>query len=152
MMISICIFCLLPLLCHARTPADNATNVFVDGEAVPGLPYPNYTYGFQIPIVVSVPWSEGGLTLIAFAQAYVRQKKVGGWTRLGSKRRNGDEFAREDGSEVGSEVRDGNDGWIDIVARRSTDAGARLHITSMATYCNYLLFCLLSLLVYCMLL
>jgi hypothetical protein len=30
-------------------PSTQAVNVFVNGEAVPGLPYPEYAYGFQIP-------------------------------------------------------------------------------------------------------
>ena len=87
-----------------KAPWKDAKNVFTDGEPVPGLPHPEYSYGFQIPVLLITPVDRA---VMAFAQAYVVQKMVNAsntsgmyvFTRLASG--------------------DGDDGWIDIVARRS---------------------------------
>jgi hypothetical protein len=94
-----------------KAPWRDAKDVFVDGEPVPGLSHPRFAYGFQIPILVITPERN----VLAFAQAYVVQQRPGegGGTLLG----------RLGASSVDG---DGNDGWIDIVARRglgSMDAG-----------------------------
>ena len=96
-----------------KAPWRDALDVFVDGEPVPGLPYPRYRYGFQIPVLVNTPSG----AMLAFAQAYVIERKPAAV---------GDAGADADGytySRLGASSGDGNDGWIDIVSKHSGGGG-----------------------------
>ena len=101
---------LLPALVLAypgKAPWRDAASVFADGEPVPGLPA-GFVYGFQIPILVNTHDAgrgKGG-ALLAFAQAYVLHES--NRSALGG----------------GAAAGDGNDGWIDLVLRRSVDGGS----------------------------
>lgn len=79
------------------------STIFSDGTAAPELPQ-GYTYGFQIPALQLTP----GGALLAFSQAYLRDPKG---SSVGLRQR------------ISPHLLDGNDGWIDIVVRRSTDGG-----------------------------
>ena len=75
------------------------TKVYSMGERAPGLGA-NYTYGFGTPNLIETPAG----ALVAFATAYLHGPRVdmpGKVLQLG----------------------DGNDGWADIVAKRSEDGG-----------------------------
>jgi hypothetical protein len=80
-----------------KAPWRDAKDVFADGEPVPGLPHPQFSYGFQIPVLVITPERN----VLAFAQGYVVERSSAGNTTL-----------------LGATSSDGNDGWIDLVARR----------------------------------
>jgi len=71
------------------------TGVFDNGEPTTLLPL-GYSYAFQIPTLVTTPMNN----LLAIAQGYVRQ----------------------DDAVIGRRL-DGNDGWIDLVSKRSEDGG-----------------------------
>ena len=72
---------------------------------MPGLPS-EYAYGYQIPILVITPQKN----VMAFAQAYVVQHQRDD--------ANSSSSAVRLGATSGDGSADGNDGWIDIVARR----------------------------------
>ena len=72
---------------------------------MPGLPS-DYAYGYQIPILVITPQKN----VMAFAQAYVVQHQRDD--------ANSSSSAVRLGATSGGGSADGNDGWIDIVARR----------------------------------
>ena len=71
---------------------------------MPGLPS-DYAYGYQIPILVITPQKK----VLAFAQAYVVHHQRDDANSSGVMRL---------GASSGDGSADGNDGWIDIVARR----------------------------------
>eukprot|EP01045_Picozoa_sp_COSAG04_P041898 COSAG04_NODE_12968_length_625_cov_5.262357_1_plen_81_part_10 len=73
---------------------------------MPGLPS-DYSYGYQIPILVITPQKK----VLAFAQAYVVQHQRDDANSSGS-------AVTRLGATSGDGSADGNDGWIDIVARR----------------------------------
>eukprot|EP01043_Picozoa_sp_COSAG02_P019155 COSAG02_NODE_914_length_15990_cov_9.617897_16_plen_486_part_00 len=105
--------CLLPSLATAypgKAPWRDAIDVFADGEPVPGLPR-GFVYGFQIPILVNTNLHDAGKgkggTLLAFAQGYVLHESNRSVL----------------GASVSGRSRDGNDGWIDLVMRRSVNGG-----------------------------
>ena len=73
---------------------------------MPGLPS-DYAYGYQIPILVITPQKK----VLAFAQAYVVHHQRDDANSSGS-------AVMRLGATSGDGSADGNDGWIDIVARR----------------------------------
>eukprot|EP00038_Savillea_parva_P024237 m.43432 g.43432 ORF g.43432 m.43432 type:complete len:1080 (-) comp6406_c0_seq1:140-3379(-) len=91
-------------VCATVTPVD----VFRNGEPAPGLPFPSYSYNFGIPVLVNTGQrSSSGGALLAFAQAYLKTNHT----------------AQDPPHRVGVSSTDGDDGWIDIVMRRSVDGG-----------------------------
>jgi hypothetical protein len=89
------------------------TPVFINGEQAPGLPrHLNFTYGFHIPSLVTTP--EGHL--LAFAEAYLKQAPAPTDSVQPA-------AAAPPTAPLDFGLRDGFDGWIDIVCKRSEDGG-----------------------------
>ena len=90
-----------PPLPTPAPPSPALTRVFLNGEHVPG--YSGHTYGFQIPAITRTPKG----ALLAFVQGYVRPPQFFAQMMTG----------------VPPRVGDGDDNWMDIVVKRSSDNG-----------------------------
>jgi sialidase-1 len=89
------------LLAVSVSSMSPSTVVFSNGAQAPGLDA-KHTYHFGIPALTTTPKG----SMLAFAQAYMSIKGVPCSVQAGS-----------------PGLEDGNDGWIDIVMRRSSDQG-----------------------------
>ena len=84
--------------------SDDITTPFVDLTPAPGMPK-GYKYAFMVPVLLPSP----GGALLAFSEAHM----------LIYKTNSSHEYQRS-----WSRLSDGDDGWIDIVARRSENNGS----------------------------